>query len=185
MGGGPWTNNWVNAFPTNVGTLLPSAHNGALASVTSAERVGMHRRFTWEGEALPLNKYACNRLSQGFTPQFVGLLQKDGGWQQCWGMEQMETLVAKLSSPDENQLECGELLALSPTDASTITVPTKNRNIMSALFSEMPRVQRSLRESGTSTENMPSLRSILATMTDDEACVPPSPPLHTPSHTHT
>jgi type VI protein secretion system component VasF len=99
-------------------------------------------------------------------------------------MEQMETLVAKLSSTNENELDCSELLALSPTDASTITVPTKNRNIMSALFSEMPRVQRSLRESGTSAENMPSLRSILATMTDDEACVPPFPPPHTPSHTH-
>jgi hypothetical protein len=139
----------------------------------------MRRRFTWEGESLPLNKYACNRLSQGFTPQFVGLLQKDGGWQQCWGMEQMETLVAKLSSPDENRLEFADLLALSPSDATTITIPTKNRNIMSALFSEMPRVQRILRESGTSAENMPSLRSILATMTEDEACVPP--PL---SHTH-
>ena len=171
MGGGPWSNKWVNAFPTNVGTLLPSSHNTALAAVTREERQGMHKRFTWEGEALPLNKNACSRLSQGFTPQFVSLLQADGGWQQHWGMEQMETLVAKLSSPNENELAWPDLLALSPDDATAITVPTKNSNIMSVLFSEMPRVQRTLREGGTGAENMPTLRSIMATMTDDEACV--------------
>ena len=163
MRGGPFFNDFKNAFPISTGISDPGAMPDA------RERASIARRITWSN-SMALNSSAVRGRYKPIDTAWFSSAVSSFGWNHPWGYTALETIISKVAADDEHVMDLDMLLKLNESKSHENVVLSMRNTAVHQIIDHLDAVRYAME--GNGCLHVPTLSDIMSDAETGTANVP-------------